>query len=41
MQADGESQVLVAGDPERMHVAKVEEAGGIYYHVNLLKSLVC
>ncbi|XP_028390797.1 uncharacterized protein LOC114515694 [Dendronephthya gigantea] len=37
--AAGESEVLVAGDPERKKISDVKENGGIQYHVNLLKSL--
>lgn len=32
--------VLVAGDPERAHIQKVKEEGGIHYHTNLLQALV-
>ena len=39
-QAEGESAVLVAGDPERAHMLKVRQDGGIYYHVNLLHAMV-
>jgi len=39
-QADGETAVLVAGDPEREHMRKVRKDGGICYHVNLLKAMV-
>ena len=39
-QAEGETAVLVAGDPEREHMRKVREDGGIYYHENVLKSMV-
>lgn len=38
--AEGESAVLVAGDPERKHMRKVEGEGGIRYHVNLLRAMV-
>ncbi|EDO45090.1 predicted protein [Nematostella vectensis] len=37
--AEGEDGVLVAGDPERLHMRKVEQEGGIQYHVNLLDAL--
>lgn len=30
----------MAGDPERAHMRKVEEDGGIYYHVNLVEAMV-
>ena len=30
----------VAGDPERLHEAKVAEEGGITYHQNQIKDLV-
>ena len=39
-QAVGESEVLVAGDPERKNISEVEKNGGIHYHVNLIASLV-
>lgn len=39
-QMEGESGVLVAGDPEREHMRKVEQDGGIHYHVNLLSAMV-
>ena len=40
-QAEGETEVLVAGDPERKHIKKVEEDGGIHYHVNVITAMVC
>ena len=40
LQAEGETAVLVAGDPEKEHMRKVSEDGGIYYHENVLKSMV-
>ena len=40
LQADGETAVLVAGDPEREHMRKVRQDGGIRYHVNLLQAMV-
>ncbi|GAB0088322.1 uncharacterized protein DMENIID0001_027250 [Sergentomyia squamirostris] len=36
--SDPEKPVLVAGDPEKAHMAKVEQAGGINYHENQLKT---
>eukprot|EP00794_Sanderia_malayensis_P008124 gene8124-8994_t len=36
---EGESEVLVAGDPERKHIKKVEEDGGIYYHSNVIAAM--
>ena len=39
--AEGETAVLVAGDPEREHMRKVRQDGAIHYHVNLLKNMVC
>ena len=32
--------VMVAGDPERKHMAQVDAEGGIRYHNNHIKSLV-
>ncbi|XP_078615013.1 putative oxidoreductase YjmC isoform X1 [Branchiostoma floridae x Branchiostoma japonicum] len=32
--AEGETEVLVAGDPERKHMAMCDAQGGIPYHVN-------
>lgn len=32
--------MLVAGDPEREHMRKVRQDGGIRYHVNLLQAMV-
>lgn len=37
--ADGETAVLVAGDPEREHMRKVRQDGGIRYHVNMLQAM--
>ena len=37
---EGETAVLVAGDPEREHMRKVEKDGGIHYHVNLMDAMV-
>ncbi|XP_067935442.1 uncharacterized oxidoreductase YjmC-like isoform X2 [Watersipora subatra] len=37
--ADGENEVLVAGDPERKAMEKVEENGGILYHPNFITYL--
>lgn len=31
--------VLVAGDPERLHMRKVEQEGGITYHINQINNL--
>lgn len=39
-QIEGESAVLVAGDPEREHIRKVDQDGGIHYHINLLSAMV-
>ena len=30
----------MAGDPERSHMRKVKDVGGIHYHVNLLEAMV-
>jgi uridine phosphorylase len=40
MQVDPDKPVLVPGDPERSHELAVEEQGGIWYHDNLITSLV-
>eukprot|EP00914_Ancora_sagittata_P010682 GHVO01020770.1.p1 GENE.GHVO01020770.1~~GHVO01020770.1.p1 ORF type:complete len:377 (+),score=40.51 GHVO01020770.1:77-1207(+) len=37
--AEGESEVLIAGDPERIHMAKCEEEGGITYHQNVINNM--
>ncbi|XP_070534633.1 uncharacterized oxidoreductase YjmC-like isoform X2 [Ptychodera flava] len=37
--AEGEMEVLVPGDPERKHMKKVEDEGGLQYHTNLIKAL--
>lgn len=34
----GDEPVMVAGDPERSHMAKVDRDGGITYHANQLKA---
>lgn len=34
----GEEPVLIAGDPERQHMQKVDKEGGITYHPNQLKA---
>ncbi|XP_059611852.1 uncharacterized oxidoreductase YjmC [Phlebotomus argentipes] len=36
--SDPEKPVLVAGDPEKAHMAKVKKSGGINYHENQLKT---
>ncbi|XP_050072800.1 uncharacterized oxidoreductase YjmC [Anopheles maculipalpis] len=35
---DPNHPVLVAGDPERIHMAKVDQDGGLPYHVNQIKT---
>ena len=40
LQADASKPVLVAGDPEREHIKKVEREGGITYHINQIKDSV-
>ncbi|XP_071847276.1 uncharacterized oxidoreductase YjmC-like [Apostichopus japonicus] len=37
--AEADKPVLVAGDPERQHMAKVDKDGGITYHKNLITSM--
>lgn len=37
---EGETSVLVAGDPERIHMRKVEQDDGISYHINLMDAMV-
>jgi len=39
-QAEGESEVLVAGDPEHRHMAKCDKQGGMRYHPNAIEILV-
>ena len=39
-QADGETEILVAGDPEHRHMAKCDKQGGILYHPNVIDILV-
>ncbi|XP_064624718.1 uncharacterized oxidoreductase YjmC-like [Lineus longissimus] len=38
--ADGETEVLVAGDPERKHMALCDREGGIRYHPNQIKHAI-
>lgn len=40
LQADASKPVLVAGDPERQHIGKVEKEDGITYHINQIKDSV-
>lgn len=40
MQSVTGKPVLVAGDPERAHIRKVQEDEGIYYHINLMEAMV-
>ncbi|XP_071954795.1 uncharacterized oxidoreductase YjmC-like isoform X2 [Antedon mediterranea] len=37
--AEGETEVLVAGDPERKHIDKVKKDGGLSYHKNLIEHI--
>ncbi|XP_077986703.1 putative oxidoreductase YjmC [Glandiceps talaboti] len=37
--AEGETEVLVPGDPERQHMKKVDEEGGVRYHINLINAM--
>lgn len=38
LQVDEDKPVLVPGDPERAHMDKVDEEGGIRYHINQLNA---
>ncbi|XP_076315044.1 uncharacterized protein LOC143227487 [Tachypleus tridentatus] len=38
--AEGESKILVPGDPEREHIAKCDAQGGICYHENQIKYIM-
>ncbi len=38
-QVDPTRPVLVAGDPERAHETRVNDDGGICYHVNLVTAM--
>lgn len=40
MQSVAGKPVLVAGDPERAHIKKVQEKEGICYHINLMEAMV-
>ena len=40
LQADASKPVLVAGDPERQHIGKVEKEDGITYHINQINDSV-
>ena len=37
---DKDKPILVAGDPERLHMKKSDEDGAITYHINQLKFAV-
>ncbi|ESO03740.1 hypothetical protein HELRODRAFT_191945 [Helobdella robusta] len=37
--AEGEKEILIAGDPERKHINKCDRAGGITYHPNVIALL--
>lgn len=38
--AEGQPQVLVAGDPERSHMKKCDQQGGVAYHINQIEFAV-
>jgi len=40
LQAEGETEVLVAGDPELRHMAMCDKQGGMRYHPNAIEILV-
>ena len=40
IQTDSQSEVMVAGDPERKHMEKCDNQGGIWYHPNQIKNAV-
>jgi len=40
LQAEGETEVLVAGDPEHKHMKMCDEQGGMHYHPNAIDILV-
>jgi len=40
LQAEGETEVLVAGDPEHRHMAECDKQGGMRYHPNAIEILV-
>lgn len=37
--AEGEKEILVAGDPERRHMKKCDDQGGILYHPNQIENM--
>lgn len=41
LQADPERPVLIPGDPEKVHIEKCAEAGGIIYDRSIVENLVC
>ena len=40
IQADPDTPVLTAGDPERTNMKKCDEMGGIPYHINVVNYMV-
>ena len=40
LKAEGETEVLVAGDPEKRHMEKCNKEGGIRYHPNQIVNAV-
>ena len=39
-QVEGAESVMIAGDPERKQMEKVDKQGGVYYHPTVITSVV-